>query len=171
MAVEVELQPERSPRRNPQVAEAQVRVDEVEVVMEALGLSSLQVRAVRLLVVPGPERHAGLHGREDVNESRMVSTLGQDLLDPVLLSEVLPTDELNLEPFPSGDLLGVGADLIAKGLCPSGEVEEPDVVGREVGQLLLARDLDYLPADRHAGLDASVNEVKKMLNSFIRKLG
>lgn len=38
-------------------------------------------------------------------------------------------------------------------------------------QLLLARDLSYLPADVHSQLDANVNEVKRMLNSFIRTLG
>lgn len=38
-------------------------------------------------------------------------------------------------------------------------------------QLLLARDLDYLPADVHRQLDTEINEVKRMLNSFIRALG
>jgi four helix bundle protein len=38
-------------------------------------------------------------------------------------------------------------------------------------QLLLARDLEYLPHDVHRQLDDQVNEVKRMLNSFIQKLG
>jgi four helix bundle protein len=38
-------------------------------------------------------------------------------------------------------------------------------------QLLLARDLGYLPEERHRPLDAQINEVKRMLNSFIRTLG
>jgi four helix bundle protein len=38
-------------------------------------------------------------------------------------------------------------------------------------QLLLARDLGYLPHDVHRQLDDQVNEVKRMLNSFIQKLG
>ena len=37
-------------------------------------------------------------------------------------------------------------------------------------QLLLARDLDYLPETRHQALDAQVNEVKRMLNSFVQRL-
>lgn len=37
-------------------------------------------------------------------------------------------------------------------------------------QLLLARDLDYLQHDQHRRLDEQVNEVKRMLNSFIQKL-
>jgi four helix bundle protein len=37
-------------------------------------------------------------------------------------------------------------------------------------QLLLARDLGYLPDASHHGLDAQVNEVKRMLNSFVQRL-
>jgi four helix bundle protein len=37
-------------------------------------------------------------------------------------------------------------------------------------QLLLARDLGYLPDNACKHLDAQVNEVKRMLNSFIRTL-
>jgi four helix bundle protein len=38
-------------------------------------------------------------------------------------------------------------------------------------QLLLAKDLGYLPAPAHSELDAQVNEVKKMLNGFMHALG
>lgn len=37
-------------------------------------------------------------------------------------------------------------------------------------QLLLARDLGYLPEPIHQALDAQVNEVKRMLNSFVQRL-
>ncbi len=37
-------------------------------------------------------------------------------------------------------------------------------------QLLLARDLGYLPPRAHEDLERKINEVKKMLNSFIQKL-
>ena len=37
-------------------------------------------------------------------------------------------------------------------------------------QLFLALDLGYLSNETHEKLDAQVNEVKKMLNSFIQKL-
>jgi four helix bundle protein len=37
-------------------------------------------------------------------------------------------------------------------------------------QLLLARDLGYLPEAHHRQLDARVNEIKRMLNSFIQTL-
>jgi four helix bundle protein len=37
-------------------------------------------------------------------------------------------------------------------------------------QLLLARDFGYLPEPGHQALDAQVNEVKRMLNSFVQRL-
>lgn len=37
-------------------------------------------------------------------------------------------------------------------------------------QLLLARDLGYLPDPTHHALNAQVNEVKRMLNSFVQRL-
>ena len=37
-------------------------------------------------------------------------------------------------------------------------------------QLLLARDLGYLPEQHHNNLDTRVNEVKRMLNTFIQRL-
>jgi four helix bundle protein len=36
--------------------------------------------------------------------------------------------------------------------------------------LYLAHDLGYLPTDAHRELDSQVNEIKRMLNSFIQKL-
>ena len=38
-------------------------------------------------------------------------------------------------------------------------------------QLILARDLGYIPEQQHKNLDAQVNEIKRMLNSFIQRLG
>lgn len=37
-------------------------------------------------------------------------------------------------------------------------------------QLLLARDLEYLKPESHRQLDTQANEVKRMLNSFIKTL-
>jgi four helix bundle protein len=37
-------------------------------------------------------------------------------------------------------------------------------------QLLLSRDLGYIELGRHAELDTQVNELKRMLNSFIQSL-
>jgi len=37
-------------------------------------------------------------------------------------------------------------------------------------QLLLARDLKYIRGETHREISQQVNEIKKMLNSFIQKL-
>lgn len=38
-------------------------------------------------------------------------------------------------------------------------------------QLLLAHDLGYLTEAHHRDLDTQVNEIKRMLNTFIQRLG
>lgn len=69
------------------------------------------------------------------------------------------------------------ASNIAEGCGRDGERELARYLSIAAGsaseaeyQLLLARDLTYLPDESHQQLDAQVNEVKKMLNSFIQKL-
>lgn len=89
--------------------------------------------------------------------------------------------------FPTEERYGLTAQLrraavsiasnIAEGCGREGERELARFLSIAAGsaseaeyQLLLARDLTYLPEAAHAQLDAKVNEVKKMLNSFIQKL-
>jgi hypothetical protein len=71
-----------------------------EVVLVGLATVRPQARNAGLLVVPRPIRRTELHGREDVNQSRMGASLGQDLPDAVLLAKSLrPLDVLDLDPF------------------------------------------------------------------------
>ena len=108
MAIEVDLQPERRPGRNAHVAQPELLVDEVEVVMQALPGGRLEEGSMGGLVVPRLIRRARLHGREDVDQTRMVTALGEDLLDPRLLAECLElADELDLQARLSGEPLGV----------------------------------------------------------------
>ena len=90
--------------------------------------------------------------------------------------------------FPAEERFGLTSQLrrsaascpsnIAEGCGHEGERELARFLGIAAGsaseaeyQLPLARDLTYLPDETHRELDAQVNEVKKMLNSFIGKLG
>ena len=51
---------------------------------------------------------------------RVIAALGEDLLDPILLTERLElADELDLKSSLGGQALGVGADLIAQRLGPA----------------------------------------------------
>lgn len=89
--------------------------------------------------------------------------------------------------FPADERFGLTAHLrksatsipsnIAEGSGRQGEKELARFLSIAAGsaseteyQLLLARDLDYITNDLHAQLDAKVNEVKRMLNSFIQRL-
>jgi len=125
--VAVELEPERRPGGHSEVAEPQFPVDEVEVVMEALGLGGPEERLPAPLVVPRLERRTRLHRREDVHQAGMVPAGGEQLLDPVLLAEGLAPDELDREPVRCRQPLRVGAELLAKRLGESRVVEQADL--------------------------------------------
>ncbi len=69
------------------------------------------------------------------------------------------------------------ATNIAEGCGRDGELDFARFLSMAAGsaseteyQLLLARDLGYLPDEAHGQLDAQINEVKRMLNSLIRTL-
>ena len=84
------------------------------------------------LVVPGLVGRAGLHGREDMDQSGMTSALFQNLLNPVFLADVAVTEELDAQAVVRGEFLGVAADLIAERLGELGVVEDADLVIEEV---------------------------------------
>ena len=89
--------------------------------------------------------------------------------------------------FPADERFGLTAHLrksvtsvpsnIAEGCGREGERELARFLSIAAGsaseseyQLLLARDLGYLQPDTHRRLDEQANEVKRMLNSFIKTL-
>jgi four helix bundle protein len=89
--------------------------------------------------------------------------------------------------FPADERFGLTAHLrksatsvpsnIAEGCGREGERELARFLSIAAGsaseseyQLLLARDLGYLEPDVHRHLDDQVNEVKRMLNAFIKTL-
>jgi four helix bundle protein len=89
--------------------------------------------------------------------------------------------------FPSEERFGLTRQLrnsaasvpsnIAEGCGREGERELARFLSIAAGsaseaeyQLILARDLGYLKHDLHRQLDDQVNEVKRMLNSFLQRL-
>ncbi len=91
------------------------------------------------------------------------------------------------QAFPSEERFGLKAHLtksvtsipsnIAEGCGRRGDAELARFLSIAAGsateteyQLILARDLGYISQDHHRDLDAQVNEVKRMLNSFIHRL-
>jgi hypothetical protein len=121
VAVEVKLQPKRTPGGHAQITQPEFFVDEVEVIMQALAAVGFEKRTVRLLVVPGLVRAATLHGREHVHQTGMVSPFGEDFLDAVFLAEGLQlANELDFHPGFACNPFGVLANVILERF---GEVE------------------------------------------------
>jgi hypothetical protein len=127
VAVEVELESEGRPGGHPQVAEAQLFVDEIKVIVKALAIGDPQRGPAGAFVVPGLEGRATLHGREDMHQPRMIAALLDDLLDASLLAKVVElADELDLETSLLGDFLGVVPQLVSELVDEGGVLEELD---------------------------------------------
>jgi len=143
MAVAVDLQAKRRPRGHAYVAQAELLVDEVEVVVKTPAGVRLEQRAPAGLVVPWPIRGARLHGREDMHQAGVLAALGENLRDAVLLAERLEmTDKLDLHAGLGREALGVGPQLLTQRRGPQGIVEQLDVaVAEEAGHRLGVTDV------------------------------
>jgi hypothetical protein len=127
VAVEVDLQTKWCPGGHSHVAQAEVCVDEVEVVVQALAARGLEQRLALGFVEPGPVGGAGLHGGEDMHQARVRAPRGEDRLDAIFLTKCLVTaDELDGEAGLPGQALGVGPQRLAQGLRPLGVVKHAD---------------------------------------------
>src|SRR5262249_35906517 len=120
MAVEINLQTEGTPRRNANIAQAQLFVDEVEVVVQALAVSGAQERLPTFLVVPGLVGATRLHGREDAHQARVIPPLREDFLDPIFFAEILFADEHDLQTVLGGESFGV----LSQGVAQPGSLTE-----------------------------------------------
>src|SRR5579885_2474329 len=96
VAVAVKLQPKGTPRRHSQVTETYHRVDEVEVVMQALARVGLEESLVARLIVPGLVALAGLHRRDHVHQAWMIPALLENLGHDILLADVVLADVFDL---------------------------------------------------------------------------
>jgi len=62
-----------------------------------------------------------------MNQAGMIAPFSDDGLYPVFLTKgLVATDELDLNAGLAGELLGMVAQLIPQGFCPSGVIEQPD---------------------------------------------
>lgn len=132
MPVEVELQSEGRPRRHTQVAQSKLRLNKIEIIMQAFGCRILEERAVGLFIVPRFVSGTRLHGRKNVYQPGGLATLAQYFPYLFLLAEIVLSDKLDLETSLGGESFGVLPDLIAKRLCPFGVIENPDAIGIQV---------------------------------------
>jgi len=112
VSVEVELQTKRAPGGHAQVAQPVLRVDEVEVVVDALARVRLQEGLVRVLVMPRLVRLARLHRAQDAYQAGGVTALGKKLFHDRLLADLVGAQKLDLDAVFLRKPLGVGAGLI-----------------------------------------------------------
>lgn len=69
MTVAVELEPQGAPGGNPEIAEPEILIDEVEVIVEAFAGTILEKGIPRGFVMPRIVTRAGFHGGEDMDKA------------------------------------------------------------------------------------------------------
>ena len=119
--------------------------------MQTFCLSGLQESLATGLVVPGLERGTGFHRREDVDQAGVITALGDDRLDSLLLPEVVAPDELDDQPALLGEFLGVSTDLLSEGLGEQRVVEEANAIDPQVSRHGLGMaDISECARDHHS---------------------
>jgi len=131
MAVAIELQAERTPSRHAHIDQAQLGVDEVEVIMQAFTSSRAQESAIGLLAVPGLVGGTGFHRRDDMHPAGMVAAARQDLGNHLLLADVAVGNVLDGNAGSRGQLGGALAHTVTKRLGKSRIVEDADLPRRQ----------------------------------------
>ena len=107
------------------ITESEVRINEVKVVVQAFSGVCFHERFARLLVMPWFVTGARLHGLEDVDQTRVSTTLLDDRLDTVVLSEgVALTYKFNLQSVFFGYPFGTLTKFFAQRVGPIRVVED-----------------------------------------------
>jgi hypothetical protein len=159
MAIAIEPQTERAPGRHAQIDQAQLGVDEVEVIMQASAGIRPQGGAMRVLVMPGLVGVAGFHRRDDVHQAGTVATDDKHPGDDVLLADVVLGNVFDGNASGTRQLGGALAHSIAKRFGKSRIVEDPDLPRRKksrhslrvTGSRQRAGDDDPIIAGEHPG--------------------
>jgi hypothetical protein len=110
----------------PHVAQPQVFIHEVEIVVQAFAVVVAKKSPPAVLVVPGLVGSARLQGRENPHQSRVGSPLFQDSFDLVFLAEVFFAHVVDRQTVDGSQFLGIGLDGVGQRLGKLGEVENPD---------------------------------------------
>ena len=133
--IAIELQAKGRPGRHPQIAQAKLLVQEIEVIVQALAILVAQRRLATRLVMPGHEGRAGFHRREDVHQARLQPSHRQHGFDPVFLAKrAHRANELDRDALLTRKLLGVGPDLLPQRLGKAWVVEQPHVMYPQIGR-------------------------------------
>jgi hypothetical protein len=158
VAIEINLQTEGTPRRNANIAQAQLFVDEIKVLVQAFAVLGPQVGLPRFLVVPRLVGGTGFHGREDAHQAGVIPSLLEDCPYPIFFAEVPFTNEDNLQAVLGGESFGILSQGVAQRLSELGIIKNPDLASLQVGGHALgiteprqrSLDQDAVVARQHA---------------------
>lgn len=128
VSVAIKLQPKGSPSGNTQVAQPVFRMNEIEIVVQALALGRFKKGLTRLFIMPRLEDIAGFHGREDVHQSGMFSSLPEYLLYALLLAKVLLLDEVDQYAIVLRNLFSMRADIVPNLVRPHRVIEDKNTL-------------------------------------------
>jgi len=126
VSVAIELQPEGTPGRRAQATQADLVIDEIKVVVQALAAVGFEEGLPARLVAPGSVAVARLHRRDDRRQSRMIAAPLKHLGHDLFLADVRPGDVLNGNPRRRRQLLSASPDRIAQRLGKTCVVEYPN---------------------------------------------
>src|SRR5581483_4424270 len=109
------------------MAQTQIFVQEVEIIMQAFAVIRNQICLAGLLVRPWLVGRAGLHRRENADQPGILAAFLQKFSDSLFLAEVPLADELDLDSRFSSHLLRVLANPVAVWLGELWIVQYPDL--------------------------------------------
>jgi hypothetical protein len=132
MTIEVDLQPERTPRRNTNVAKPEFLIDKVEVIMQAFCQIGLEIGRTGFLAVHWFVRLTGFHGRQNVNQFRMPAAFLENAFDQFLLAGAVTANKLYSQAIFSRQFLSVYPDRISKRLGKMRVIENANVVSIQI---------------------------------------
>ena len=148
--IEIDLKAKGTPGGNTDITKPEVLIDEIEVVVKTLSVSSSKEGLVGLLVVPGLVGLTGFHGGEDMHQPRVIASCCEDIPNPVFFSEILLPDKLDLEAAFIGNPFGIVSQFISKGFGETWIVEDPNlIVAQKSAHPLSVTELGQSPPDHH----------------------
>ena len=180
MSIHIDLDRHRKPGLNTHMDQAEVSIHKVEVQVQTLPSCGFDKRALirKWLLEQKRERAAGFKDRENAHEAMLDSVaLGKLALTLYHVTASFPRDETyglvsqirrSASSIPSNIAEGCGrdgdAELARFCTIARGSASELEY------QLLLARDLKFIPPNDYEQLAQQAIEIKRMLTVLVQKL-
>lgn len=127
MSVHIKLKAERRPCGNAQIAEPQLFVNEIKIVVEAFALVRLKESFPGHFIMPRLISITAFHCGKDMDKAFGFPSFENDFLDMFIFAENMEfTDEFNFNPIFRSDLFCILPDLFCKVLGETGIIKNAD---------------------------------------------